>query len=267
MPSQKPLRILFRTLLFYCGATLLFIIVSALVPALKLRPVPLVTIGTAVVLTFILLVIFCRWNNSSLKAAGISFQRKSLSYFFMGYILGLVLIIAWVLLTLVLTPYQLSLNAGSHISAVPSAFLLFLFVAIREELVYRSYFLQSLTTAFTTIIALLIVTIVFILEHRAAGISWKTSIIGSGLGGVLFGIAAIKTKGIALPVGLHSAWNFGRWAFGLTGSRGIWHYTNTYGNSIKDETATLTTYAIVLLIAIIFLWLLPINKISTRFNL
>lgn len=33
--------------------------------------------------------------------------------------------------------------------------------------------------------------------------SWKMAIIGSGFGGLLFGIAALRTKGLALPIGLH----------------------------------------------------------------
>ena len=264
MPSQKSLLIMFRALLFYCSTTLLFILVAAFVPLTGFRPVSLITMGCSAGFSFILLVVFCRWDAIPLKAAGISFSRKNSAYFLTGFITGLVLVIAWIVLTLLLTPYRLSLNRTPDIKAILSALLLFLFVAVREELVYRSYFLRRLTTAYNALIALLIVTTVFILEHRAAGISWKTSVIGSGLGGILFGIAALKTKGIALPVGLHSAWNLGRWVFGLTENTGFWHYTNTYGNDIRDEAATLATYAIIMFIAISCFGLLPahyLNKI------
>ena len=42
--------------------------------------------------------------------------------------------------------------------------------------------------------------IIFILEHILGGTPIGMSIIGVGLGGVLFSIAALKTKGLALPL-------------------------------------------------------------------
>jgi membrane protease YdiL (CAAX protease family) len=98
---------------------------------------------------------------------------------------------------------------------------------------------------------LTILTAVFILEHVIGGMTWKMAIIGSGLGGILFGVAALKTKGLALPFGLHSAWNFGQWAVGFKNKPGIWNAVVAKGYERKTENISLTAFVVVMLLAII----------------
>ena len=77
------------------------------------------------------------------------------------------------------------------------------------------------------------------------------AIIGSGLGGVLFGVAALKSRGLALPLGLHSAWNFGQWVVGFKNKPGIWNAVVDKGFEKQTENISLTAFAIVMLLAII----------------
>ncbi|MCF3111327.1 CPBP family intramembrane metalloprotease [Niabella sp. CC-SYL272] len=228
---------------------------SAIVPMTGIRPVSTATIGAAAALTFIILIFFCHRDKITLKQTGVYFHKQSLPRFLKGFIAGILMVLIWVLLVVWITPVRLSRSAAPGTGAVFSALLLYLLVATREELVFRSYFLTRLATAYGRLAALMIVTAVFILEHRLAGMSWHMAVIGSGMGGLLFGLAAIKTKGIALPLGLHSAWNFGRWMFGLTGSTGIWHYTYTQGSEARGTTTALTMHAIIFLAAIIVLFI------------
>lgn len=37
---------------------------------------------------------------------------------------------------------------------------------------------------------------------------------GTAAGSLLFGMAAVATDGLAVPVGVHAVWNFGEWALG-----------------------------------------------------
>ena len=39
---------------------------------------------------------------------------------------------------------------------------------------------------------------------------------------LLFGTAAIASRGLAVPIGLHAAWNFGSWTLGDKGGPGLW---------------------------------------------
>ncbi|MBO9591916.1 MAG: CPBP family intramembrane metalloprotease [Niabella sp.] len=250
MQPQHSYSILFRALLFYISTTLLFVAATAMVPMTGARPEATVTIGTAAVLTFITLVFFCHRDKLTLKQTGVYFHKQSIPRFLKGFVVGLLMVLAWILLVICVTPFRLSMGAMPGMRTIFSALLLYLFVAVREELVFRSYFLTRLAASYSNVTALIIVTAVFILEHRLAGMSWRLAVIGSGTGGLLFGLAALKTKGLALPVGLHCAWNFGRWMFGLTGSPGIWQYTNTKGHEPYGETVALMLHAIIFLIAI-----------------
>ena len=67
-------------------------------------------------------------------------------------------------------------------------------MACREELVFRSYSLRSLGYSLTPIIALIIITVIFILEHVVSGMTWKMAMLGSGAGGILFGFSSVENK-------------------------------------------------------------------------
>lgn len=80
---------------------------------------------------------------------------------------------------------------------------LFFFVAVREEMVFRTYMLWRLNLKTGSLLSLILVTVIFIAEHMIAGLSLKNSLIGTGLGVLLFGIATLRTGNIALSVRLH----------------------------------------------------------------
>ena len=88
---------------------------------------------------------------------------------------------------------------------------------------FRGYALWNSNYAIGPWKALLIVTFIFILEHIAGGMTAGQAIAGAGAGALLFGIAALRTKGLALPIGLHAAWNFGQWLLGFKDEPGLWH--------------------------------------------
>ena len=131
-----------------------------------------------------------------------------------------------------------------------SPLLLYFFIACREELVFRSYSLRSLNISLGPILALTIIGIIFIVEHVAGGMTWKMAILGSGAGAILFGVSALKTKGLALSLGLHSAWNFGQWTFGFKNKPGIWEAVVEKGYESEIENVGLTAFVFVMGIAI-----------------
>lgn len=195
----------------------------------------------------------------SLAAIGVIPDKLTIWLFIAGYSIGLLMAVIQALSVYSFGHLQL---VASNISVLQIVlpFLLYLFVACREELVFRSYALRSLDYSFKSAFALSVVTILFVLEHVAAGMTWKMAVIGSGLGGILFGISALKTKGLALPLGLHSAWNFGQWAMGFKNKTGIFEAINEKGYEAKNETISLTVYILVMLIAIISILLFYKNK-------
>src|SRR4051812_17004818 len=95
-----------------------------------------------------------------------------------------------------------------------------------------------------------ITLLIFILEHIASGMTLKMAITGSGSGGVLFGLSALKTKGLALPLGLHSAWNFGQWSMGFKNKPGIWATVVEKGYETRTEHIGLAAFVLVMVLAI-----------------
>jgi len=90
--------------------------------------------------------------------------------------------------------------------------------------------------------------------------SWVQAILGSGTGAILFGIAAIKTKGIALSAGIHTAWNFVQWGAGSKNDSGVLHVIVEKGYESKVEQAGLVYYLIIMWAAIAFIWWLYSRK-------
>lgn len=99
--------------------------------------------------------------------------------------------------------------------------------------------------------ALIIIGVIFIVEHVAGGMTWRIAILGSGTGAILFGVSALKTKGLALSLGLHSAWNFGQWTFGFKNKSGIWEAVVEKGYESKIENVGLTAFLFIMGIVIV----------------
>ena len=74
----------------------------------------------------------------------------------------------------------------------------------------RGYHLRRLYYAIGPWGAQSIIAIIFVSEHVIGSMSWTQAILGSGIGAALFGLATLKTNGIELSIGLHSARNFGQ---------------------------------------------------------
>lgn len=80
------------------------------------------------------------------------------------------------------------------------------------------------------------VALVFAAEHRLGGSTWIHALLGAGVGSLLFGMASLATRGLALPIGLHAAWNFGQWVAGDKEFPGIWRSTVEQGLKLASNT-------------------------------
>ena len=82
--------------------------------------------------------------------------------------------------------------------------------AYSQELIFRGYPFQLLLKKYGVWPAQIIMAIFFGLMH--IGYMPFSEIVGimftTGLGAILFGLAYIKTKNLALPTGIHFGWNF-----------------------------------------------------------
>jgi membrane protease YdiL (CAAX protease family) len=247
----KQLYTLTRVILFYICSVIVLIFTSSLMKNLSVKVADLFSILLATIVTFLLIVLFTRWEKLTFDQIGLIPRKKSVQRFIAGYTIGLSMAVLQALIVLSFGHFQLVLVQPITVAEIVLSLLLYLLIACREELVFRSYSLRSLNYSLSSGLALFIITAIFILEHIAAGMTWKMAIIGSGLGGILFGLSALKTKGLALPLGLHSAWNFGQWSMGFKGKPGIWEGVIEKGYESSAANIGLAAFVLVMVLAII----------------
>ena len=104
------------------------------------------------------------------------------------------------------------------------------------------------------------IAVLFAAEHRLGGSDWLRALLGPGVGSLLFGIAAIATKGLAMPIGLHAAWNFGQWILGLKEQPGMLTAIVEKGNEQHAEIVGFSSYLAVMGLATAGFWLWDIYR-------
>ncbi len=144
---------------------------------------------------------------------------------FIGLIIGAALMILPVLLLTIFGYIHWQVNTFSF-STILSGFSIFLLVAIAEELLFRGFIFQRLIQAFGKWPAQLIVASLFLLTHiNNPGMSGTVKVFASVnifIASIMFGIAFIKTKSLAMPLGLHFMANFVQGTvlgFGVSGDK------------------------------------------------
>jgi uncharacterized protein len=240
-----------RVLLFCLGCVVILVICSSLTKNLSFAINDHLSILSATILTFLLIILFLKWEKLKLTDVGIIPGKYSISRFFYGYIIGFCMAGMQAFSVLMYGHFQLKLVPHISFFDILSPLLLYFLIACREELAFRSYSLRSLNISLGPILALIIIGVIFIVEHVAGGMTWRTAILGSGAGAILFGISALKTKGLALSLGLHSAWNFGQWTFGFKNKTGIWEAVVEKGYESKLENVGLIAFLFIMGIVIV----------------
>ncbi len=200
---------LLRVLTFCFCSALVLILVSAFTNNFP-KPWSEFLLGAiATVLVFGLTIVFARLEKVQLKEIGVIPTHRTFRKFILGFCIGLVLAFSQVMLVLAYGHSKLVVVSELSFQPILFMFSLYFILALREEIAFRGFPLRSLDFAIGSWKAQVIIALIFSLEHLAGGYTLQQAFLGAGVGAVLFGIAALKSKGIALPVGIHLAWNFG----------------------------------------------------------
>jgi membrane protease YdiL (CAAX protease family) len=172
-----------------------------------------------------------------------------------GFLIGAAMVTLWLLIPLA-TGYVHWVRVPENGAAVTVISLIaFLVLACREELAFHGYPLRRLEQTFGVWSAQLIVALVFALEHMVGGWSWTRALFGAGVGSLLFGMAAIATRGLAVPIGLHAAWNFVQSLMGLNGEPTLWRAVVDQGQEQHIEHVRTASYLVVMGSATFAFWL------------
>jgi hypothetical protein len=96
------------------------------------------------------------------------------------------------------------------------SFLIFVFVAIMEEVIFRGYILKNLMLSFNKYLALILSAVLFALMHGLNPNIDLFSLTNIFLAGILLGISYIHTKNLWFPIALHLSWNFFQTMYGFS---------------------------------------------------
>jgi membrane protease YdiL (CAAX protease family) len=212
-----------RVLLFWVACMGVLVIAGVLVPAGGGALALLCTGVIAMAATLLLTAAFLRWDRRPAEAIGIVPDRGTPRRFALGLLAGLTLVaVHTACLSMHGGVRWVAVSSPPPVMATMATVLGYLLLAWREELAFRAYPLRTLDRAAGPAIAQIVVILLFVVEHRLGGNTWSNALLGAGAGALVFGAAALATRGLALALGLHAGWNLADWARGGKGADGFW---------------------------------------------
>lgn len=127
-----------------------------------------------------------------------------------------------------------------------------------EEIAFRGYALTTLRERYGVWPAVLLTTIAFIAYHILGGQDVFSSVVGTGIGGLLFAMAALAGRGLALPIAVHGIFNYLNWAAGDKVKYGEGFYRTVVDEASMGrlQTVGLISYVTVLSLGalVLYLW-------------
>jgi len=175
---------------------------------------------------FLLLVtwICLRLRNEPLSSIGFVLDRRWARELGIGYFFGVASALLAVLMIWTVSGVRLELDPGRSLTVLAYGLYLFLFVALFEETLFRGFVFQRLASGAGVWVAQITMGLLFATGHwgnpemQGTTMVWAT--IELFLGAVLLGLAYLRTRSLALPIGIHIGWNWAQGhllGFGVSG--------------------------------------------------
>lgn len=158
-------------------------------------------------------------RRASPRQWGMGHDRRTPLRFALGLAIGSAMIGAQLANIALVGDVTIVRNANFAFALLVPLGLSFLAWAAIEEIAFRSYPLFRLSDSFGFWTAQLGVALVFALYHVAGGVPLMQALLGTAVGSLAFGAAALASRGLAVPIGMHAAWNIGEWLVGSKGER------------------------------------------------
>lgn len=186
-------------------------------------------------------------RRASPRQWGLGFDRRTILRFAIGLAIGSAMIGVQLANIALFGDIAIVKNEDFASALLVPLALSFLAWAAVEEVAFRSYALFRLSDAFGFWRAQILVAVVFALYHVAGGVPLAQALLGTGVGSLAFGAAAIASRGLALPIGLHAAWNIGEWLVGSKGDRfpSPWSLDISSSSARSVEVAGVVGYFVV----------------------
>ena len=231
-------------------------------PALWLEPVPF------------LMTLLATWGCTRLRgeplwSVGLRLDRRWLGEVVGGALLGIGTALLVVGLICAMGGVRFELDPARSTVALPIGLHVVLFAALLEENLFRGFIFQRLLDGLGTWPAQIAMAGLFALVHWGnPGMQGSTEIVASldlFLGAVMLGLAYLRTRSLALPVGLHLGWNWAQGqllGFGVSGHEHAGWWRPVFqgraewltGGSFGPESSIFSPLVSLLMILLLWKW-------------
>lgn len=217
--------------------------------------------------------LFVVFEMRSFRSLGFDLNRRWFAQMGWGTLIGILLITAMALPLLALGGFHWVHNPQGSWLGVGLGFFLFLAVGINEESTFRGYPFQRLVEGLGAWPTQLIMALGFTLLHwsnagihQAEPLLRTLTLVNIGLAAILLGLCYLKTRSLALPIGVHLGWNWAQGnllGFGVSGTthaQGFWkpvlHDKPQWlsGGAVGLEGSVICTGVCLATILILVLW-------------
>ena len=163
---------------------------------------------------FITTILFLKFDRRRFSDIGLVFKQNTVVKFFAGVLIGVLIMGLLALSVIYVSVARIDLNPKSNALQFLLVTLPLFPLAFLEELAFRAYPLEILKNKLGIRISIVITSILFALYHIPNGWTVASSFLGPAIWGLIFGLAAVYSKGIAMPTGIHYAANLTTAALG-----------------------------------------------------
>ena len=151
-------------------------------------------------------------RKEPLASVGFQLNQRWLKEIFFGTLLGGGSMLAAVAMIWMAGGVRFELEPARSFQTLAYGFYMFLFVALFEESLFRGFLFQRLVDGAGIWVAQIALALLFALGHwENPGMEGVTKILASidlALGAVIMGLAYLRTRSLALPIGIHLGWNW-----------------------------------------------------------
>lgn len=153
-----------------------------------------------------------RLRKERLASVGFELNGRWLRDVLIGTLIGFCAMLAVVAMIAIAGGVRLELNATRSLAALGYGIYVFLLASLLEETLFRGFLFQRLLDGTGARFTLIAFAILFAIAHwgnpgmEGATRVWAT--LDTALGAILLGLAYLRTRSLALPVGIHLGWNW-----------------------------------------------------------
>ncbi len=172
---------------------------------------------------FLAVWVFLKPEKKPFSTVGLIWEKQTGFRFILGIIIGTILFTAMLFTLLFFSELTLQFHTNAFDWKVIFVYLPILPLALMEEIGFRSYPMVKMNKAFGIWTSQIIIAIAFGAYHILNGWTVLSSIAGPFVWAFVFGLAAVWSRGIAMPTGIHFALNLLQNLVGIKSNKGaIW---------------------------------------------